>query len=48
MPTLRVYVPDAAALDYIVENDEPYAILLCRAGNSNLRIPVMSFWISAH
>ena len=48
MPTLRVYAPDAAALDYIVDDDEFNAILLCRAGNISLRIPVMSCWISPH
>ncbi len=48
MPTLRVYAADAAVLDYIVEDDEPYAILLCRSGNISLRIPVMSCWISPH
>ena len=48
MPTLRVYPPGAAALNYIVEDDEPYAILLCRAGNISLRIPVMSCWMSPH
>ena len=46
MHTLRAYAPDAAALDYIVEGDEPYAILLCKAGNISLRIPVMSCWMS--
>ena len=39
---------DTAALEYIVEDDEPYATLLCRAGNISLRIPVMSCWVSAH
>lgn len=48
MPTLRFYAPDAAALDYIVDDNEPYAILLCRAGNISLRIPVMSRWMSPH
>ena len=48
MPTLRVYAPGAAALDYIVKDDEPYVILLCRAGNISLRNPVMSCWRSPH
>ncbi|CAK0774772.1 hypothetical protein CVIRNUC_004201 [Coccomyxa viridis] len=48
MPTLRFYALDAAALDYIVDDNEPYAILLCRAGNISLRIPVMSCWMSPH